>query len=124
MVTLTQLKAQKKRIIDARDRAAQKQKIQFEKIGLQKEIKRLNRSPGALKNIALAKRIGRGFKLGGKKLAAAAIRQAKRIKAQQIRDNAAIANRVTKTSKKIKTGQKLSKIKEGNGFDVFSSLDF
>ncbi len=154
MVTLSQLKAQKKRILARKDLALKKQEIEFEKIGLQKEIKKLQRSPATNRNIKLAKRTGRGFKILSKKIGSAAIRQGKRIRDQQLRDEAALRKSqspkqipkqkilVTKTitgkgkkkkikisrriikPKKLKTGQKLSKIKEGGGFNVFSNLDF
>lgn len=150
MVTLKSLQAQKKRILARRDDAAEKQRVEFEKIGLQKEIKKLQRSPVTSRNIALAKRTGKGLRILGKKFGAAAIRQAKRIKDQQMRDEATFKKagkkvsqrgqviitrtvtgkgkkkktKVTKRFKKLKTGQNLSKIKEGNGFDVFSNLDF
>ncbi len=150
MVTIKQLQAEKRRILAKRDAAAAKQKLQFEKMGLQKEIKRLQRSPGTSRNIALAKRISRGFRRGSIKLGAAAIRQAKRIKQQQLRDDAVFRKtgkkitqpkqliitrtitgkgkkkkiKTTKTFKKLKTGQKLSKIKEGSGVDIFANLDF
>ncbi len=150
MVTLKQLQAQKKRILDKRSIAIKKQKIEFEKIGLQQEIKKLQRSQSTTKNIELARRTGRGLKILGKKLGSATIRQAKRIKEQQLRDNAAFRKvgkttspkgqiiitrtitgkgkkrKVTETKKfkKLKTGQKLSKIKEGRGVDIFANLDF
>lgn len=150
MVTLAQLKAQKKRILDARDKAKKKQELQFEKIGLEKEIKKLKRSPGSLRNIEFAKRTGRGLKLLGKRFGSAAIRQAKRIKEQQLRDDAKFRKvgkksakqgqviitrtitgkgkkkKVTETRrfKKLKTGQNLSKIKERENVDVFANLDF
>ena len=150
MATLKQLQAQKKRILDKRDEAARKQKIEFEKIGLEKEIKILQRKPSTSKNIRLAQRTGRGFKVLAKKIGGAAIRQAKRIKEQQLRDAARVRKvgkksarqqqviitrtitgkgkkkkiKVTKTFKKLKTGQKLSKIKEGRGVDIFANLDF
>ncbi len=150
MATLKQLQAQKKRILDKRAVAVKKQKIEFEKIGLEKEIKQLQRSPSTSKNIRLAKRTGRGFKVLAKKIGGAAIRQAKRIKQQQLRDAAKISKagkksarqqqviitrtitgkgkkikvKTTRRIKKLKTGQKLSKIKEGRGFDIFDNLDF
>ena len=150
MATLKQLQAQKKRILDKRDEVIRKQKIEFEKIGLEKEIKILQRKPSTSRNIRLAQRTGRGFKVLAKKIGGAAIRQAKRIKEQQLRDAAKIRKigkksarqqeiiitrtitgkgkkrkvKITKTFKKLKTGQKLSKIKEGRGVDIFANLDF
>jgi len=150
MVTLAKLQAKKKRILAKRDVAIKKQKIEFEKVGLEKEIKQLQRKPSTSKNIRLAKRTGRGFKVLAKKIGGAAIRQAKRIKEQQRRD-AVMARKAGKKSakqqqviitrtitgkgkkrkvkttrrvKKLKTGQKLSKIKEGRGVDIFANLDF
>lgn len=102
MVTLSQLRAEKRKILTERDVAAKKQQIEFEKIGLQKEIKKLRRSPGATRNIRFAKRTGRGLKILGSKIGAAAIRQAKRIKQQQLRDDAMLRKAQKKTSK---TGQ-------------------
>lgn len=150
MATLAQLQAQKKRILDKRDEAARRQKIEFEKIGLEKEIKILQRKPSTSRNIRLARRTGRGFKVLAKKIGVAAIRQAKRIKEQQLRDAARIKKvgkksasqqqviitrtitgkgkkkkvKTTRTFKKLKTGQKLSKIKEGQGVDIFANLNF
>ena len=60
MVTLAQLQAQKRRILAQRDVAAKKQRIEFEKVGLEKEIKKLKRSTGAIRNIRLLKRTGTG----------------------------------------------------------------
>ena len=150
MATLKQLQAQKKRILDKRDEVIRKQKIEFEKIGLEKEIKILQRKPSTSRNIRLAQRTGRGFKVLVKKIGGAAIRQAKRIKEQKLRDAAKIRKigkksarqqeiiitrtitgkgkkkkvKITKTFKKLKTGQKLSKIKEGRGVDILANLDF
>ncbi len=150
MVTLDQLKEQKRRILAQRDKATERQRIQFEKIGLEKEIKKLKRSPGSVRNIELARRTGRGLKILGKRVGSAAIRQAKRIKEQQLRDDAKFKKtgkkiskqgqviitrtitgkgkkkKVTETRsfKKLKTGQKLSKIKEKKGVDIFANLDF
>ena len=124
MVTITQLRAQKKRILAKRDKAVKRQKIEFEKIGLQQEIKKLNRSTSTTKNIKLLKRTGKGFGILSKKIGAAALRQAQRIKAQQLRDNAKFRKSERKNKKKIKTGQNFSKIKEGQGFDVFADLNF
>jgi len=123
MVTIEQLQGQKKRILKQKLDLQNKQKIKLEKIELQKEIKILQRSPSTSKNIRLAKRTGKGFAVLSKKVGSAAIRQFKRIKEQQLRDEAAL-RKGAKKIKKIKTGQKLSKIKERKGFDVFSNLDF
>ena len=139
MVTLKQLQSQKKKLILKRDKGIEKQDLEFKKVEIQREIKVLQRSPSTSKNIALTQRTGRGLKVLGKKLGGATIRQFKRIKEQQMRDEAAIRKaesmakqkvgrvgkvKTTIRKKKLKTGQKLSKIKEGKGFDVFSNLDF
>ena len=123
MVTLRQLKEQKERLLKERARAQDKQNILSQKIELEKEINILKRSPSKIRNIEFAKRTGKGLKILGAKIGSATIRQAKRIKEQQLRDQAAL-RKSSKKSKKLKTGQKLSKIKEKKGFDVFSNLDF
>lgn len=152
MATIKQLQAQKARILRDRDVAMKKQKLQFEKIGLEKEIKQLRRTPSQMRNTRLAKRTAKGLRIIGKTIAAKASRQFKRIVEQQKRDAAIISRsekmknksnqmiitrtitgkgknkkiRVSKKGfvKKLKTGQNLSKVKEGSGFDVFSDLDF
>lgn len=111
MATLKQLQAQKQKLLDKRAMALEKQKALSQKIELEREIKLLKRSPSTSRNIRLAKRTGRGLKILGKKLGSATVRQAKRIKDQQLRDEAAFRKRSMK-AKKLKTGQKLSKIKE------------
>ncbi len=154
MVTIEQLQAQRERLLKKRSKAQEKGNILSQKIELEKEIKILERSPSTSRNIILAKRTGRGLKILGKKLGSATIRQFKRIKEQQQRDEAALRKsgkkvkketsnvgqviitktitgkgkkRKVTTSKrfqKLKTGQKLSKIKEKKGVDIFANLDF
>ncbi len=150
MVTIEQLQAQKKRILMKRDVAIKKQKLQFDKLQLEQEIKTLQRKPSTSRNILLAKRTGRGFRVLASKIGGAAIRQAKRIKEQQLREAAALRKlgkksakqgqviitrtitgkgkkrkiKTTKSFKKLKTGQNLSKIKERARVDVFANLDF
>ena len=150
MVTIEQLQAQRERLLKKRSKAQEKGNILSQKIELEKEIKILERSPSTSRNIILAKRTVRGLKILGKKLGGVGIRQFKRIKEQQLRDEAALRKAGKKTSEKgqviitktitgkgkkkkvttskrfqkLKTGQKLSKIKEKKGVDIFANLDF
>ena len=96
MVTLKELKAQKARLIAQRNRAINKQRVEFEKVGLEKEIKVLQRKPSTSRNIKLAQRTGRGLKILSRKFGSAALRQAKRIKEQQLRDDAIARARAKK----------------------------
>ena len=111
MVTIKQLrknilkeKAKERKIFE-------KKEEEFEKFRLEKELKGLKRSPGAKRNIELLKRTGRGLKILGGKARKFTIKQAERIRKQQLRDEAAIK----------KTGKK--KFKKLNN-NLFDDLDF
>ena len=106
MVTIEELKSQiakeQKRIDDAK----KKQKLEFEKSTLSKQLKVLKRSPGTTKNIEIAKRTGRGLARITKFAGTALVKQAKLIKEQQLREDAAFAKSQRKLKKKIKKGRK------------------
>lgn len=86
---------------------------------LQAELKRLKKTPGQLRNERLFKRTSRGFKLLGKKIGSAAIRQGKRIRKQQLRD-LAVERPIRKTKKRKK--QKTSNVIEDQIFGGMPSL--
>ena len=102
MVTIKQLrknilkeKAKERKIFERKEE-------EFEKFRLEKELKGLKRSPGAKRNIELLKRTGRGLKILGGKARKFTIKQAERIRKQQLRDEAAIKKTGKKKFKKLK----------------------
>ncbi len=102
-----QIRAQEERVQNIRE----KQKLEFEKVTLSKQLKMLKRSPGTTRNIQLARRTGIGLKrlatIGGKAL----IKQAKLIKDQQLREDMAFAKRGKRIRKKVKkTGKKILRL--------------
>ncbi len=108
MVTLESLRKQIRKEQDKLDAMKKKQIIEFEKATLSKQLKTLKRSPGTSRNIEFGRRTARGFKrlatIGGKAL----IKQAKLIKDQQLREDAAFAKGRKRITKKVKkTGKKL-----------------
>ncbi len=124
MVTLKQLQ---KQIARERVKIAEKRRqdeLALEKVGLQKELKSLQRSTSSKRNIALAKRTGRGLKILGGKVGRAAIRQGKLIRDQQLRDEAKIEKREKEiAAMKKRASKRKVKIKSGSpGF--LKALDF
>lgn len=111
MVTLAQLQKQiaieKRKVENERQRniAIAKKK------DLERQLKILKRSPGTKRNIAVLKRTGVGFKrlvgIGSKAL----LKQAQRIREQQLRDDALLSRGFKKTgsnvSKKLKKTNKV-----------------
>ena len=102
--------------------------LEMERRAAEMELKTLSRSASTKRNIVFARRTARGFKglarAGGK----LAVKQLKRIKDQQMRDEA-LERRIgkqrkkaTKTIKKIRKGAR--KIKRDLPNDVFGGLDF
>ena len=111
MVTIKQLrknilkeKAKERKIFERKEE-------EFEKLRLKNELKALRRSPGAKRNIELLKRTGRGLKILGRKARTFTIKQAERIRKQQLRDEAAIRKKGKKIKKQI-------------GGTIFDDLDF
>lgn len=105
MVTLKELQKQiafekaKRKKVEVK--VLEQRKIQ----DLQDELKQLRRTPSQVRTSKLVKRTGRGLKLIGKKVSAAAIRQGKRIRKQQLRDLAAAEKRekgLKKASERVK----------------------
>ena len=110
MPTIEQLKKQ----IQAEElkisKAKKKQDLEFEKAKLSKQLKVLRRSPSTKKNIALAKKTGTQIKKFGGIAGRAILKQAKLIKEQQMREDAAFAQRNKQLSTAAKkTGKKLAK---------------
>ena len=100
MVTITQLrkqiatqKAKEKKLIE-------KEELGLEKIRLQKELKVLNRSPTQKRNIRLLKRTAKGFKGLAQKARDFTVKQAERIRKQQLRDESSLRKSVKKGKKK------------------------
>ncbi len=90
MVTLKQLQ---KQIAKEKAKIASKRRqdeLALEKVGLERELKFLKRSTSTKRNIAVARRTGRGLKILGGKVGRAVIRQGSLIKEQQLRDEAKI----------------------------------
>lgn len=88
MVTIKQLRKQILREKARKEKIKTKLDLEVEKANLQLELKKLQRKPSTLRNIAIAKRTGRGLKFIGKKAFAAVKKQAILIKEQQLRDEA------------------------------------
>lgn len=110
MVTLESLKKQIKKQEDRLADIKKQNDLEFQKSTLSKQLKTLKRSPGTTKNIQIARRTARGFKrlalIGGKAL----IKQAKLIKDQQLREDAALSKRGKTITKRAKrAGKKIRK---------------
>ena len=102
MVTIEQLKKQIERERERKRNLKTKIDLEVEKANLKLELKKLQRKPGTLRNIKIAKRTGRGLKLIGKKTFKVVKKQALLIKAQQDRDAALARKNAKKTKKKVK----------------------
>ena len=102
------------------EQAEAKAEIQLEKTQIRKQLILLKHP----KKIALAKRFGRGFKVTGKKVGTALIKQARLIEAQQERDRRLDVARERMLSRPVKVRKgkkkKSSREKEFNPF----ALDF
>ncbi len=100
MVTITQLRKQIAAKRFEEKKLIEKEELGLEKIRLEKELKVLNRSPTAKRNIRLLKRTGRGLKGLAEKARDFTIKQAERIKKQQLRDEAEFRKSVKKGKRK------------------------
>jgi hypothetical protein len=115
MVSLTQLRKQIATERDKEKKLREREALQFEKIKLKKELKALRRTPEQKRNIELLKRTGRGLKILGSKARAFTIKQAERIRKQQLRDASMIRKRVKKRGKKLrKASRQTIRITIGN----------
>lgn len=121
MVTLKSLQDQIKKEKDKLASEQKKEAMFLEKQSLQKQLKILKRSPASKKNIVLINRTGKGLKILGKKFGKAFVNQAKRIKEQQMREDAAASKRLKRSRKLAKKGRKAI---SRNTSSIFSDLDF
>lgn len=124
MVTIKQLKEQIARERARKNALKTRIDLEVEKANLQLELKKLQRKPGTLRNIALAKRTGRGLKIIGKKTFKAVKKQALLIKDQQLRDQALARRDIRRAGKKIgkKSRKRFKKIIKESSPDFFSGL--
>lgn len=107
-----QIKIEQSKISEKKEQ----QKLQQEKDSLQDQLKVLQRSTSTKRNIVFAQRTGRGFKRIAKAVGGALVRQARLIKEQQLREDAAFrkaGKKIVKTAKK--TRKKLSKAAKRRG---------
>ncbi len=100
--------------------AEAKADIQIEKSGLRKKLLLLKHP----KKIALAKRFGRGFKVTGKKVGTALIKQGRLIAAQQERDRRLDVAREKMLSRPVKVRKGKKKKRISNNDRGFNPLDF
>ncbi len=123
MVSIAILKKQIA-IEKARERKLiEQENLEIEKIGLQKKLKVLKRSPGTKRNIRFLKRTGRGLKFLGKEAKNFAVKQAERIRKQQLRDEAELSRRQIRGGRKVSRGQKRQSKKIGKGLKIREFTD-
>jgi len=125
MPTIKELKQQIAKEKSKQKAIKTKLDLEVEKRGLQLELKKLQRKPSTSRNILLAKRTGRGLKILSKKAFEVTKRQVKRIKEQQLRDEARI-RAFEKKDKKLNKGKKPRKksLAEQVGVSGFEGLGF
>ncbi len=110
--------------------AREKTRMQLEddRMEAERELKILTRSASTKRNIVLIKRTGRGLKIITKAGIKIAGRQIKRIKEQQLRDDA-LARRIEKTRRRAsssikKTRGSAKKIRRNLPGQIIADLDF
>ncbi len=122
MVTLEKLKSD---IAKEKTRISQRRSLiasQADKKRLAKELDLL-KNPSAMRNRELAKRTLRGLKIIGRKTFKVVSKQARLIRDQQLRDEAALRKQGTKARRSIKKKGKKT-LKAAKSFDPFGNLDF